>query len=144
MARRCELTGTGVQSGNNVSHSNRKTRRRFLPNLQEVSFISNILKKVIKLRVTAATLRSVDHNSGIDGYLVSTPSKNLSAEAQKLRRQVKKAIAATGEAPKKEKKAAPKKAVRPKASKKAEKAPKAAKPAKKAAAPKKKAAKKAE
>jgi len=104
MAQRCELTGTGVQSGNNVSHSNRKTRRRFLPNLQRVSFTSEVLGK-FSLKITAATLRSIDHNGGIDAYLVKTNCKDLTAEGQKLRRKIKKALP-------QEKKAASKKVVK--------------------------------
>lgn len=93
MARRCELMGTGVQSGNNVSHSKRKTRRRFLPNLQSVSMHSNALNANVGLRVTAATLRTVDHNGGLDAFLLSTASAKLTIEAQKLKRKIKKALA---------------------------------------------------
>ena len=91
MAKRCELTGTGVQSGNNVSHSKRRTRRRFLPNLQNVSFISSLFG-TISLKVTAATIRSVDHNGGLDGFLLNTRSAKLTALGQKMRRKLKKAL----------------------------------------------------
>lgn len=90
MAKRCDLTDTGVQSGNNVSHSNRKTRRRFLPNLQRVTFESTLLKKTFSLKVTAATLRSIDHNGGFDNFLLTTNTNKLSEAAKKIRRQLKK------------------------------------------------------
>ncbi len=93
MAKKCALTGTGPMSGNNVSHSNRKTRRRFVPNIQIVSLYSDALKRSVALRVTVATLRTVDHNGGLDAYLLSTSSKKLTEEAVKLKRQIKKAVA---------------------------------------------------
>ena len=92
MAKRCDLTNVGVQTGNNVSHSKRKTRRRFLPNLQKVSLISAALRKSISFKITAATLRSVDHNGGLDNFLLTTHSSNLSLTAQKLKRQIKKVV----------------------------------------------------
>ena len=70
MARRCELTGIAVQSGNKVSHSNRKTRTRFLPNLVQVTLVSDMLERSVRLRVTAAALRSVEHRGGLDDFLV--------------------------------------------------------------------------
>jgi large subunit ribosomal protein L28 len=99
MARRCELTGKTVMSGNNVSHSNRKTRRRFLPNLQHVSLASEILGKNVSMRITAAGLRSVEHNGGLDGYLLTAKSNSLPPEALALKRllrrvQKAKAVAA--------------------------------------------------
>ena len=93
MAKKCELTGTGPQYGNNVSHSNRKTRRRFVPNIQAVSLLSDALKRHVKLRLTVATLRTVDHNGGLDAYLTSTSDSKLTEEAVKLKRQIKKALA---------------------------------------------------
>ena len=92
MARRCDLTGVGVQSGNNVSHSNRRTRTRFLPNLQKVSLVSDTLGNV-PLRITAATLRTVDHNGGLDAYLLSTSDTKLTEEAKSLKRRIKKVAA---------------------------------------------------
>ncbi len=89
MAKKCEISGTGVMSGNNVSHANNRSRRRFLPNLQVVSLLSDILGKVFKLKITAKTLRSIEHNGGLDAYLESTSSSKLSAEAV----EIKKAIA---------------------------------------------------
>jgi large subunit ribosomal protein L28 len=94
MSRRCELTGVGVQSGNSVSHSNRRTRRRFLPNTNDVALKSDALGSSIPLRVTSATLRSVEHNGGLDGFLVTAKAHNLTELGQKLRRKIKKALAA--------------------------------------------------
>ena len=73
MAKKCEISGTGVMSGNNVSHANNKTRRRFLPNLQVVSLLSEALGKVYKLKICTKTLRSIEHKGGLDAYLMSTP-----------------------------------------------------------------------
>lgn len=92
MARRCSVTGTGSQSGNNVSHSNRKTRTRFLPNLQNVSLMSDILGVSISLRVTTATLRSIEHNGGLDNYLLKQSARKLTPEAAKLKRQLKRKL----------------------------------------------------
>lgn len=108
MARRCELTGVGAQSGNNVSHSHRKTRRKFEVNLQNVSLYSEALKQYIPLRITAATLRSVDHNGGLDAFLVTTANSKLTEIAQKLKKKIKKASALENEAPKKATKASAK------------------------------------
>jgi large subunit ribosomal protein L28 len=92
MSNKCSLRGTKLQFGNNVSHSNRKTRRRFLPNIQSSSFISKYLGK-ITLKVTPRTIRTVDFKGGIDSFLLNSKAKNLSEEAQKLRRKVKKLAA---------------------------------------------------
>lgn len=92
MSRRCDLTGKGIQSGNNVSHSNRKTRRRFLPNLRQVSLLSDALGQQICLRICAHTLRSVEHNGGLDGYLLGTSNLKLTDEARRIKRRVKKAL----------------------------------------------------
>ena len=78
-------------SGNNVSHANNKTRRRFLPNLQVVSLLSEKLGKVFKLKVCSKTLRSIEHNGGLDSYLESTSNTKLSKEAQKIKKQIAKA-----------------------------------------------------
>ena len=94
MAKKCELTGVGPMSGNNVSHSNRKTRRRFVPNLQVISLISEALGRSVSMRLTAATIRTVDHNGGLDAYLTTTSDSKLTEEARRLKRQIKKAIAA--------------------------------------------------
>jgi large subunit ribosomal protein L28 len=93
MARRCAITGTGTQSGNNVSHSNRKTRRLFRPNLQTVSLLSDALGSYVTLRVTAATLRSIEHNGGLDGYLLKHAESKMTEEAARLKRQIKRKIA---------------------------------------------------
>lgn len=94
MSRRCDITGKGVMSGNNVSHAHNKTRRRFLPNLQDVSLLSETLGRSVKLKVTASTLRTIEHNGGLDAYLLGTANSKLSDEAQRLKRQIKKAAAA--------------------------------------------------
>ncbi len=108
MAKRCELTDIGVQSGNNVSHSKRRTRRRFLPNLHNVTLRSNLLGTDLGLKITAATLRTVDHNGGLDSFLLTTSNRKLSDKAQKLKRKIKKILAkkdGTPKAPKTEEKA---------------------------------------
>jgi large subunit ribosomal protein L28 len=94
MARRCEVTGKGVQSGNNVSHANNKTRRRFLPNLHVVSLISEALGRDVTLRVSSHGLRSVEHNGGIDNWLIKTKDELLSRDALTIKRKIKKARAA--------------------------------------------------
>ena len=93
MAKRCDLTGKGVQSGNNVSHSHRKTRRRFVPNIQKVTMKSDVLGQNLALNIATSTLRSIDHNGGLDNFLITAKSNNLSEEGQKLRRKIKKALA---------------------------------------------------
>jgi large subunit ribosomal protein L28 len=92
MARRCDLTGKGVQAGNNVSHAHNKTRRRFLPNLQDVSILSDVLGKQLRLRLAAKTIRTIEHNGGLDKFLLSTSNTKLTAEAVSIKRQVKKAM----------------------------------------------------
>jgi large subunit ribosomal protein L28 len=94
MSRRCAVTGKGVLSGNNVSHANNKTRRRFLPNLQETSAYSEALGRPVRLRVSTNGLRTVEHNGGIDAFLLGTPNSKLSPEALKVKRQIVKAKAA--------------------------------------------------
>ncbi len=91
MSKKCDISGTGVMSGNNVSHANNKTRRRFLPNLQVVSLLSEKLGKVFKLKVCSKTLRSIEHNGGLDAYLESTSNSKLTPEAQKIKKQIAKA-----------------------------------------------------
>jgi large subunit ribosomal protein L28 len=92
MAKRCDLTGIGAQTGNKVSHSNHKSKRRFVPNLQNISFLSNVLNQKVSLKVTSATLRTVDHNGGLDSYLLGTSNLKLTAIAQKIKRKIKKAL----------------------------------------------------
>lgn len=94
MARRCDLTGTGPMSGNNVSHSNVKTKTRFMPNLQHVSLISDALGQPVSLRVTAATLRTVEHNGGLDKFLLKQSNTKITAKALRLKRQIQKKLAA--------------------------------------------------
>jgi large subunit ribosomal protein L28 len=93
MSRRCELTGIAVQSGNKVSHSNRKTRTRFLPNLCNVTLISEALARSVRLRVAAAALRSVEHRGGLDAFLVKASDGELSQGALILKREIKKKLA---------------------------------------------------
>ncbi len=93
MSRRCELTGTGPMVGNNVSHANNKTRRRFLPNLKEVSLISDSLGRAFTLRITSAALRSVDHRGGLDAFLAKAKDADLSADALKIKKDIQKAKA---------------------------------------------------
>jgi large subunit ribosomal protein L28 len=90
MARRCELTGVGAQSGHKVSHSNRKSNVKFLPNLQRVSLYSDTLRRDVHLRVTAATLRTVDKNGGLDSYLLTAFDNHLTEEARRLKRRIKR------------------------------------------------------
>jgi large subunit ribosomal protein L28 len=93
MSRRCELTGKAVQSGNKVSHSNRKTRTRFLPNLCNVTLISDSLARSVRLRVAAAALRSVEHRGGLDAFLIKAHDGDLSRSAVELKREIKKKLA---------------------------------------------------
>jgi large subunit ribosomal protein L28 len=94
MSRRCELTGKGPMTGNKVSHANNKTRRRFLPNLNEVTLISDTLGRSFQLRVSAAGLRSVDHRGGLDAFLSKARDEDLSDGALKIKREIEKAQAA--------------------------------------------------
>ena len=91
MARRCDFTGKGVQSGNNVSHANNRTRRRFLPNLQDVSLMSDVLGTTIQLRLSTQAIRTVEKRGGIDAFLLSTSADKLGQKARELKRRIKKA-----------------------------------------------------
>ena len=93
MARRCAITGKGVQAGNNVSHANNKTRRRFLPNLQETSFFSDVLGTSIQIRLSTNGIRTIEHNGGLDAFLLGTPNRSLPEEAQVLKRRIQRAQA---------------------------------------------------
>ena len=95
MARRCELTGIGPKVGHNVSHANNKTKRVFLPNLQNVTLMSEKLDRSFKFRVSTQGLRSVEHNGGLDNWLLKTSDDKLSARAQKVKRELKKAVASS-------------------------------------------------
>ena len=88
MSRRCEITGKGVLAGNNVSHANNKTRRRFLPNLQESSMLSDILGVNVTMRLCTRAIRTVEHNGGIDAFLLGTPNRRLPEEAQVVKRRI--------------------------------------------------------
>lgn len=94
MSRRCALTGKGVQTGNNVSHAHNKTRRRFLPNLQKASLLSEALGQSVSLRLSAAALRTVEHKGGLDSYLLDAKSADLTPEILRLKKRVKKAVEA--------------------------------------------------
>ena len=94
MSRSCELTGKGVQSGNNVSHANNKTRRRFLPNLCHVTLISDALGQRYRLRVSAHALRSVEHRGGLDAFLAKAKAEELSTTALAVKREIEKKLAA--------------------------------------------------
>lgn len=91
MSRRCELTGKAVLVGNLVSHSNRKTKTRFLPNLVRVTLLSDALNQSVRLRVTAHALRSVEHRGGLDAFLLKASENDLSQKARELRRKIIKA-----------------------------------------------------
>ncbi len=93
MARRCAITGKGVQTGNNVSHANNRTRRRFLPNLQETSLQSEVLGVPVRLRLSVNGLRTIEHNGGLDAFLLGTSDAKLTADALKIKRRLKKAKA---------------------------------------------------
>jgi large subunit ribosomal protein L28 len=90
MSRVCELTGKAVMSGNNVSHANNKTRRRFLPNLVNVTLLSEVLNQSVSLRISAHALRSVEHRGGLDAFLAKADPKELSQRARLLKRQIAK------------------------------------------------------
>ena len=93
MARRCMITGKGVLSGNNVSHANNKTGRRYLPNLQEQSFFSDVLGASIQIRLSTNGIRTIEHNGGLDAFLIGTPNRRLPEEAQSLKRRILRAQA---------------------------------------------------
>ena len=94
MARRCELTGKGVMTGNNVSHALNRTRRRFLPNLLNVTLISDALNRSVKLRISAHALRTVEHRGGLDEFLLKAKDDELSSNAQGLKKEIRAALAA--------------------------------------------------
>jgi large subunit ribosomal protein L28 len=98
MARRCELTGKAVLTGNNVSHAKRRTRRRFLPNLCNVTLESEALKRRVRLTVSAHALRSVEHRGGLDAFLMKSGDGDLSLKARRLKRDIAKAQGTQAEA----------------------------------------------
>lgn len=93
MARRCELTGKGVMTGNNVSHALNRTRRRFLPNLCDVTLISEALDRQVKLRISASALRTVEHRGGLDAFLLKAKDTDLSDRALGIKKEVRAALA---------------------------------------------------
>jgi large subunit ribosomal protein L28 len=93
MSRACELTGKAVLTGNNVSHANNKTKRRFLPNLVSVTLMSEALNQNVRLRISANALRSVEHRGGLDAFLVKADETELSQRARLLKKQVAKKLA---------------------------------------------------
>jgi large subunit ribosomal protein L28 len=88
------MTGKGVMAGNNVSHANNKTRRRFLPNLQVTSLLSDALGEIVRLRLSVRAIRTIEHKGGLDRYLLDTSDSKLPEEALALKRKVKKAVSA--------------------------------------------------
>ncbi|MBJ3778401.1 50S ribosomal protein L28 [Acuticoccus mangrovi] len=98
MARRCELTGKGVMVGNNVSHANNKTKRRFLPNLVDVTLISDALDRRVKVRICASTLRTVEHRGGLDKFLLAADEAKMSERMARLKREVAEAAASAAAA----------------------------------------------
>jgi large subunit ribosomal protein L28 len=92
MARRCAITGKGVLYGHNVSHANNKTKRRFLPNLQKTTLLSDALGHLISVRLTVNAIRTIEHNGGLDSYLLSVSSTKLPVEARRLKKRIEKAL----------------------------------------------------
>ena len=93
MSRRCELTGKGVLTGNRVSHSNIKTRRRYLPNLNQVTLLSEALGRSFRFRIAASTLRTVDHRGGFDAFLLKANAADMSPRAKQVKKDVEAALA---------------------------------------------------
>jgi len=94
MARRCGITGKGIQVGNNVSHANNKTKRRFMPNLQTTRLLSDALGQQVRLRLSVNAIRTIEHNGGLDAYLLAMADNKLPTEARRLKRRIEKASAA--------------------------------------------------
>ena len=90
MSRRCQLTGRGVQTGNNVSHANNKTRRRFLPNLQKTSLFSEVLGQSVRLKVSSHAIRTVEQKGGLDAFLLGARDADLEPEILRLKKKIKK------------------------------------------------------
>jgi len=93
MARRCELTGKAVMSGHNVSHANNKTKRKFRPNVSAVSLISDKLDRTVRFKISKHALRSIDHNGGLDAFIVKQNDDTLSVRARRLKREIVRAAA---------------------------------------------------
>ena len=92
MARRCMVTGKGPMVGNNVSHANNKTKRRFLPNLQDTTLLSDVLGRSVRVRLSTNGLKTVEHTGGLDAWLVKTPAAKLDKQMRRLKEQVKEAL----------------------------------------------------
>lgn len=88
MSRKCSITGKAVLTGNNVSHANNRTRRRFLPNIQETGMMSEVLGRLVKIKTSTRGLRTVEKNGGLDAFLMGTPNSKLSAEMTKLKKTI--------------------------------------------------------
>lgn len=93
MARRCDITGKGVQAGNNVSHAHNRTRRRFLPNVQRTSMISDALGEMVRMRISTNAIRTIEKNGGLDAFLLGTSNRKLTLEALRIKRRIEKAAA---------------------------------------------------
>ena len=93
MARRCDITGKGVMAGNNVSHAHNKTRRRFLPNVQQTSMMSDTLGEMVRMRVSTRAIRTIEKNGGLDVFLLGTSNRKLTPEALRIKRRIEKAAA---------------------------------------------------
>ena len=90
MSKQCEISGKKPMSGNNVSHANNRTKRRFIPNLQNVKLYSSTLQKYINLNITIRTMKTVEKNGGLDSYLIKTSNRNLAETALKIKKQILK------------------------------------------------------
>ena len=88
MTMKCELTGKSFQTGNNVSHAKNRTKRRFLPNLQSISFLSDKLGRKIQLKVAVSTIRTVEKKGGLDEFLINTPNSKLASKAKKIKKTI--------------------------------------------------------
>ncbi len=96
MSRRCQITGKGVMAGNNVSHAHNKTRRRFLPNIQYTSVLSESLGRSIRIKLSVAGIRTLEKVGGLDAFLLATPTARLDPKVRKVKRQIQKKMAAAG------------------------------------------------
>lgn len=94
MSRQCQVTGKKLMFGNSVSHANNKTRRRFMPNIQDTSLYSEALNRMISVRVSVAGLRTVDHKGGLDAFLLDTPNAKLDSDLRPIKALVEKTLAA--------------------------------------------------
>ncbi len=95
MSRRCQITGKGVLTGNNVSHANNRSRRRFLPNIQQTSLLSDTLGRMVRLKISTNGIRTVEKNGGLDAYLMKTPTADLDPAVARIKRQIIKKAAAS-------------------------------------------------